>query len=66
MILTLLILSVILFCWATWQSSKIPEHKYEEQKEEKKEEIKSTPVFPEFVEQDEEDIDPPTVVMGKK
>lgn len=66
MILTLLIFSIILFCWATWQSSKIPEHKYEEPQKEKVEEQKPTPVFPEIEKQDEEDIDPPTVVMVKK
>ena len=66
MILALLILSILLFCWATWQSSKIPEHKYDEPQEEKKEDPKPTPVFPDFVEQDEEDIDPPTVVMKRK
>jgi hypothetical protein len=66
MILALLIFSIILFCWATWQSSKIPEHKYDEPPEDKKEVPKPTSVFPDFVEQDEEDIDPPTVVMKRK
>lgn len=66
MILALLILSILLFCWATWQSSKIPEYKYDEPEIEKKESKIPTPVFPEFIEQNEEDADPPTVVMVKK
>lgn len=62
MILALLILSIVLFCWTTWESAKIPEHKYEEEKE-----VRVTiPVTPKFIEEDECDEDPPTVVMVKK
>ena len=43
MILALLIISILLFCWSVWQSGKIPEHTYEEDKEDKVEIKKEEP-----------------------
>ena len=71
MILALLIISILLFCWSVWQSGKIPEHTYEEDKEDKVEIKKEepTPVMVDFfdsIKNDDDDQDPPTVVMVRK
>ena len=68
MIITLLILSIALFCWSIWQSGHLPDHDYNKDAEPKQKEEKKppTPVFPEFIETDPNEQDTPTVVMVKK
>lgn len=69
MILALLVLSVALFCWSVWQSGHIPEHIYEEEKNKDDQKTDAaTKVIPEFIDNDynNDDEDPPTVVMIKR
>jgi len=68
-ILALLVLSVALFCWSVWQSGHIPEHIYEEEKNKTDKKIEAaTKVIPELIDDsyNNDDEDPPTVVMRKR
>jgi len=68
MILTLLILSIALFCWSVWQSGHLPEHNYEEEQKRDQKTEAPTKVIPELIDDNynNDDEDPPTVVMVKR
>ena len=68
MFLTLLILSIALFCWSVWQSGHLPEHNYEEEQKLDQKTEAATKVIAELIDDNynNDDEDPPTVVMVKR
>ena len=68
MILTLLILSIALFCWSVLQSGHLPEHNYEEEQKLDQKTEAATKVIAELIDDNynNDDEDPPTVVMVKR
>lgn len=61
MILTLLVLSIALFCWSLWKSASLPEYKKPEYLPQK---VATRVIVEEY--QNDFDEDPPTIVMPRK